>query len=53
MAPCPVCGADIIDFDICDICRWQNTGPNNMDGGPNKMTLSEVKEAFAKRLPIF
>ena len=49
---CPVCGHDVIDYDICDNCNWQNTGPVNIDGGPNKMTLAEAKIAYAKGEPI-
>ena len=45
---CPVCGTEV----ICDVCHWQNTGIINTDGGPNKMTLAEAKEAYAKGLPI-
>ena len=30
----------------------QNTGRCNIDGGPNKMTLAEAKEAFEKGFPI-
>ena len=46
---CPVCGTEVMDYDICDVCRWQNTGIINIDGGPNKMTLAEAKEAYARR----
>lgn len=49
---CPVCGAEVKDYDICDRCGWQNTGETNIDGGPNKMTLAEAKEAYAKGEPI-
>ena len=41
-----------MDYDICDVCHWQNTGIINSDGGPNKMTLAEAKEAYSKGLPI-
>ncbi|EMU3365167.1 hypothetical protein LZ092_002141, partial [Neisseria gonorrhoeae] len=37
---CPVCGTEVMDYDICDACHWQNTGIINIDGGPNKMTLA-------------
>ena len=40
---CPVCGEEVMDYDICDNCGWQNTGIINHDGGPNPMTLEEVK----------
>ena len=49
---CPVCGHDVMDYDICDTCKCQNTGPINIDGGPNKMTLAEAKIAFAEGRPI-
>ena len=49
---CPVCGTEVMDYDICDVCRWHNTGIINIDGGPNKMTLAEAKEAYAKGLPL-
>lgn len=49
---CPVCGNEVRDYDICDKCGWQNTGETNIDGGPNKMTLEEAKEAYKKGLPI-
>lgn len=49
---CPVCEHDVMEYDICDNCQWQNTGITNIDGGPNKMTLAEAKEAYAKGLPI-
>jgi len=46
---CPVCGNLVETYDVC---HWQNTGAFNIDGGPNKMTLVEAKEAYAKGLPI-
>lgn len=46
---CPVCATEVMDYDICDVCRWHNTGIINIDGGPNKLTLSEAKEAYARR----
>ena len=49
---CPVCGIITAVYDICDTCQWQNTGETNIDGGPNIMTLTEAKEAYAKGLPI-
>ena len=39
----PVYGHEVIDYDICDVFHWQNTGIINSDGGPNKMTLAEAK----------
>ena len=49
---CPVCRTIIAVYDICDTCHWQNTREMNIDGGPNIMTLTEAKEAYAKGLPI-
>ena len=49
---CPICGNLVETYDICDTCHWQNTGRCNIDGGLNKMTLAEAKEAYAKGLPI-
>lgn len=48
---CPVCGRVVLLFDVCE-CNWENTGETNIDGGPNKMTLEEAKEAYRKGLPI-
>lgn len=48
---CPVCGRLVMLFDVCD-CNWENTGEINIDGGPNKMTLAEAKEAYKKGLEI-
>lgn len=48
---CPVCGAKVDYFDICDNCGYQNSGPEEKEGdplGPNKMTLREAKEAYKK-----
>ena len=49
---CPVCGNLVETYDICDVCHWQNTGAFNIDGGPNKMTLAEAKEAYVNGIPI-
>ncbi|CYU61384.1 hypothetical protein [Streptococcus suis] len=48
---CPVCGRNVMLFDVCE-CNWENTGETNIDGGPNKMTLAEAKIAFAEGRPI-
>lgn len=45
---CPVCGAPVETDDICEKCGWQNTGLNNVDGGPNKMTIQEARKAYAE-----
>lgn len=49
---CPVCGNLVETYDICYVCRWQNTGAFNIDGGPNKMTPAEAKEAYINGIPI-
>lgn len=49
---CPVCVNLVETYDICDTYHWQNTGRCNIDGGPNKMTLAEAKEAYTKGLSI-
>jgi len=49
---CPVCGSPVEPFDVCDVCNWENTGETNIDGGPNKMTLSEAIEAYKSGLPV-
>lgn len=46
---CPVCGNMVDMFDICDNCKYQNNGPKEKEGypaGPNKMTLTEAREAY-------
>lgn len=48
---CPVCGAEVDMFDICEDCEWQNSGPDEKETdlrGPNKMTLKEAREAYKK-----
>lgn len=47
---CPVCGGLVETYDICDTCHWQNTGPVNIDGGPNKITLSKAKKIYQEKL---
>ena len=52
---CPICGADVDPYDICDNCEWQNSNGNEVDSairGPNKMTYKEAKEAYAKGTKI-
>jgi hypothetical protein len=50
---CPVCGSLVELFDVCDVCKWENTGETNIDGGPNKMTLKEAKKAYKAGKPIY
>ena len=42
---CPICGRDVMLFDVY-VCNWENTGETNIDGGPNHMTLAEAKIAY-------
>jgi len=48
---CPVCDHEVDDFDICDNCDWQNSGPQENENslqGPNKMTLTQARESYKK-----
>lgn len=53
---CPVCGKyyfeEDSDFDICEVCGWENDGLQNANpdyaGGANKMSLNQAREAYAK-----
>lgn len=54
--PCPCCGYPTIamrgDYEICDICWWQDDGQDDPDadsvwGGPNgKFSLAAARENF-------
>lgn len=49
---CPVCDHEVDVFDICDNCKYQNSGPNEKLYAPlggNKMTLKEAREAYKNR----
>lgn len=46
---CPVCGRDVLLFDVC-ACNWENIGETNIDGGPNHMTLAEAKKIYQEKL---
>ena len=51
---CPVCGeytfAEEDDFDICDICFWENDGYQmrhpDYRGGANHTSLNEARAAW-------
>jgi hypothetical protein len=53
---CPVCGKytfeDDNSFDICDVCSWCDDGvqtdDTNYEGGANKMSLNQAREAYKK-----
>jgi len=51
---CPVCGAEVDMFDICENCDWQNGGPDSTGNmrGPNHMTLEEARAAYKEGRPI-
>ena len=48
---CPVCGKYIFkeenDFDICDVCGWENDGiqyrDRNFAGGANELCVNEAR----------
>lgn len=45
--PCPVCGNTVEEYEICEICHWENTGPENIPGGPNhELTLEEAQRIW-------
>lgn len=52
---CPVCGYDVEPYDICENCEWQNSNGTDTDlvRGPNKMTLSEAREAYKRGEQVF
>lgn len=51
----PVCSKWVDFFDICENCGYQNQGINVDNGlrGPNKMTLTEAKEAYKNGREIY
>lgn len=48
--PCPVCGMIVEPEDICDNCGYENMRIDYDDGmrGPNRMTLTEAREAYKR-----
>lgn len=52
---CPVCGSKVEPYDICENCEWQNSNGTDTDlvRGPNKMTLSEAREAYKRGEQVF
>lgn len=49
---CPVCGTKVRMNNVCDVCNWENGGPFEIDGGPNKMTLEEARKAYSEGRPV-
>jgi len=56
MIKCPVCGLYDFerrnDFDICEICEWQNDGVQmgdpDYDGGANSESLNQYRARWQK-----
>lgn len=57
---CPVCGKYEFEayncIDICDVCDWcddaiQESNPK-YEGGANKMSLNQAREAYKKGIQI-
>ena len=57
MIKCPVCSEyeyeEDNDFDICDICGWENDGVQlddpNYRGGANRVCLNEARAKWQKK----
>lgn len=50
---CPCCGRTMVgEYDICPVCKWENDPVQlrkpDFQGGANKMSLDEAKEAYDK-----
>jgi hypothetical protein len=53
---CPVCGkhyfSDRANFEVCPICNWENDPLQydlpDEDGGANRMSLNQAREAWKK-----
>lgn len=56
---CPVCGKYTFDedYDICDVCGWENDpvqyNDHNYKGGANFMSVNEAKAAYARGKEIY
>lgn len=56
MIKCPVCGKyefeNIDDYDVCPFCNWENDDYQRRypdeDGGANRMSLNQAREAWKK-----
>ena len=57
---CPVCGKYEFEyegcFDICPVCGWEDDNYQlyspDEDGGANRMSLNQAREAYKKGLPV-
>ena len=56
MLKCPICGnyefAKENDFDICDICGWENDGiqatDHDYDGGANWLSVNQARDNYLR-----
>ena len=51
--PCPCCGKTMVEeYDICEVCDWENDPVQlwkpDREGGANKMSLNDAREAYSK-----
>lgn len=54
--PCPVCGKHEFkafgDYRVCPVCNWENDDIQydfpDEDGGANRMSLNQAREAWKK-----
>lgn len=57
---CPVCGKHIFSeegsYEYCVVCGWQDDAVQEddpeYDGGANRMSLNEAREAYKKGIQI-
>lgn len=56
---CPVCGKYEFEFDgdVCAACGWEDDPVQeedaNYEGGANRMSLNQAKEAYAEGREIY
>ena len=57
---CVCCGENTLPagsaYEICPVCGWQDDDIQNddpsLEGGANKMSLNQAKDAFKNKKPI-
>ena len=57
---CPVCGKhqfEYLDFyEVCPVCGWEDDGLQrdepDYEGGANRMSLNQAREAWAQEKPV-